>query len=69
MLQLLKHAAHKYLLSERFYLSQLWTPVLPCYTEVGYGVGSDLFNVAVFAGFEKGSYRNIGIKFALELFQ
>jgi len=69
LLQLLKHAAHKYLLSERFYLSQLWTPVLPCYTEVGYGVGSDLFNVAVFAGFEKGSYRNIGIKFALELFQ
>ncbi len=26
--------------SERFYLSQLWTPVLPSYTEVGYGSGT-----------------------------
>ena len=30
---------HKYLVSERFYLSQLWTPVLPNYSELGYGIG------------------------------
>lgn len=68
-IQLLKPAVHKFLLNERFYLSQLWTPALPCYTEVGYGIGSDLFNIACFLGFEKGRYRSLGFKFAFELFQ
>jgi hypothetical protein len=68
LLNIFKATAHKFLLSERLYLSQLSTPVLPSYTEIGYGIGSDIFNIAVFTGFEKASYRNIGVKFTFEMF-
>lgn len=61
--------AAKYILTERFYLSQLWTPVLPSYTEMGYGFGNHIFNAAVFVGFNKLEYQSIGFKFAFELFQ
>lgn len=67
--QLLKPGASKYILSERFYLGQLWTPVLPSYTEIGYGFGNHIFNIAIFAGFNKWEYQSIGIKFDFELFQ
>lgn len=67
--QIFKKRASKYIISERFYLSQLWTPVLPSYTEVGYGFGNHVFNVAVFAGFDRWKYQNIGLKFGFELFQ
>lgn len=61
--------ASRYILSERFYVSQLWTPVLPSYTEIGYGIGNHIFNIGVFAGFEKLKYQGISLKFAFELFQ
>lgn len=67
--QLFKKRTSKYILSERFYFSQLWTPVLPSYTEVGYGFGNHIFNVAAFAGFDRWKYQNFGVKFAFELFQ
>lgn len=67
--QLFKKRTSKYILSERFYFSQLWTPVLPSHTEVGYGFGNHIFNVAAFAGFDRWKYQNIGVKFAFELFQ
>lgn len=67
--KLLKPKASKYILTERFYLSQLWTPVLPSYTEIGYGFGNHIFNAAVFVGFNKQEYQSIGFKFAFELFQ
>ena len=66
--QLFKKKTSKYILSERFYFSHLWTPVLPSYTEVGYGFGNHIFNVAAFAGFDRWKYQNIGLKFAFELF-
>ena len=61
--------ASRYILSERFYLSQLWTPVLPSYTEIGYGIGNHIFNIGIFAGFDRWHYQNMGFKFAFELFQ
>ncbi len=67
--QLLKRKAARHILTERFYVSQLWTPVLPSYTEVGYGLGNHIFNIAVFAGFDRWKYQDLGIKFAFELFQ
>lgn len=67
--QLFKPHASKYIFSERFYFSQLWTPVLPSYTEVGYGFGNHIFNIALFAGFDRWKYEGIGLKFAFELFQ
>lgn len=69
LLRFLNPKAHKYLLSERLYLSQLWTPALPNYSELGYGVGSDLFSAALFVGFDSFRYKSFGLKFALELFQ
>ncbi len=54
-------------LKERFYLSQLYTPALPSYTEVGYGVGNHLINVGAFVSFNKGEYESFGFKFAFEL--
>lgn len=59
----------RYILSERFYASQLWTPALPSYTEIGYGFGNYLFNIAAFAGFSKHEYQSFGLKFTFELFQ
>lgn len=61
--------ASRYVFSERFYVSQLWTPVLPSYTEVGYGIGNHIFNIGIFAGFERLNYQGISLKFAFDLFQ
>ena len=69
LMHLLKKEASKHIFTERLYLSQLFTPYLPSYTEVGYGIGNHLFNIAVFAGFEKGEYQRAGFRFAFELFQ
>ena len=57
------------IVSERFYLSQLWTPVKPNHTEMGYGVGNDLLNVALFLGFDRFKYQGAGLKLSLELFR
>lgn len=67
--QLFKPGASKYIFSERFYVSQLWTPILPSYTEVGYGFGNHIFNIALFGGFDRWKYQGVGLKFAFELFQ
>jgi hypothetical protein len=69
LLQFFKKTASRYVFSERLYFSQLWTPALPSYAEIGYGIGNHLFNIALFAGFSKLNYQSIGIKFAFELFQ
>ena len=61
--------ASRYIMSERFYWSQLWTPVLPSYTEIGYGIGNHIFNIAIFAGFDRWNYQSVGFKFAFELFK
>lgn len=64
-----KKIATKYVFSERFYFSQLYMPILPSYTEIGYGVGNHLFNIGVFASFKGCEYHRFGVKFAFELFQ
>jgi hypothetical protein len=55
------------IVNERIYLSQLYTPVLPCYTEVGYGVGNFLGHIGVFASLLRGKYEAVGLKFSFEL--
>ena len=69
LLHFIKPRTHRYIISERFYLSQLWTPVKPNHTEMGYGVGNDLLNVALFLGFDKFKYQGAGLKLSLELFR
>ena len=69
LLHFIKPRTHRYIVSERFYLSQLWTPVKPNHTELGYGVGNDLLNVALFLGFDQFKYQGAGLKLSLELFR
>jgi len=57
----------KDILKERFYVSQLYTPALPSYTEIGYGVGNFIGNAGVFVSFKRWEYKSIGVKFAFEL--
>ena len=57
----------KLVLSERIYFSQLFSSSKPSYTEVGYGVGNYIFNIAAFVSFHKYSYTGIGVKFTYEL--
>ena len=55
------------ILSERIYLSQLYTPILPCYTEVGYGIGNFIGDAGFFVSFVKGKYDSVGAKFTFAL--
>lgn len=70
LLRLMKRSViSRYVFSERLYMSQLYMPVLPSYTEIGYGVGNHIFNIGFFAGFEGSKYTELGVKFVFELFQ
>jgi len=57
------------IVTERFYVSQLYTPVLPSYTEVGFGIGNFIGNAGAFVSFKKGMFESFGIKAVLELGQ
>ena len=57
----------KDILKERLYVSQLYTPALPSYTEIGYGVGNFIGNAGVFVSFSHLKYESVGVKFAFEL--
>ncbi|WP_087880510.1 DUF5686 family protein [Parabacteroides sp. Marseille-P3160] len=58
----------RYVLTERFYISKLWTPALPNYTELGYGFGNHIFNMAGFLGFDAEKCQGVGLKFTFEGF-
>lgn len=58
----------KHVLNERIYLNLLYVQHLNPYFEVGYGIGTNVFDVGLFAGFANGKYKEIGCKFTFELF-
>jgi hypothetical protein len=68
LLYFFEKEASRYVFAERLYFSQLWTTVLPSYTEIGYGIGNHIFNIALFAGFNRLTYQGVGVKFAFGLF-
>lgn len=53
--------------NERIYLSQLHTPQIISYTELGYGIGNRFFNAGFFFSFHKTNFRQVGVKAAFEL--
>jgi len=55
------------LLSERIYVSQLYTSILPCYTEVGYGIGNFIGDAGIFASLVKGKFESVGVKLTFGL--
>jgi hypothetical protein len=57
--------APKDILNERLYFSQLYTPALPSYTEIGYGFGNFFCNAGLFASFDRGKFDAIGGKFVV----
>lgn len=66
ILKLFRHITSD-IVNERIYASQLYTPARPCYTEIGYGIGSFIGNAGVFASFNRGKYDALGVRFAFEL--
>lgn len=52
---------------ERLYVSQLYTPQIISYTEIGYGIGNRFFNAAIFGSFHKIRFREIGAKASFEI--
>jgi len=67
MLSLLVRNMTRDILNERIYVSQLYTPILPCYTEIGYGIGNYIGDAGVFVSFVKGRYDSVGAKFTFGL--
>ena len=53
---------------ERLYAGILFMPHLTPYIEVGYGIGTHIFDVGAFAGFKNGEFDGFGFKFTFELF-
>ena len=51
---------------ERIYVSQLYTPYINSYTEIGYGIGNRFFNAGVFSSFHKTDFRKLGVRAAFE---
>lgn len=56
-----------YIKTERVYLSQLYTPQIVSYTELGYGIGNKFFNAAIFTSFHKTKLHRIGVQATFEL--
>lgn len=58
----------QYVLNERLYFNALVVPHLKPYLEVGYGIGTHIFDFGLFASFANWGYNEIGCKFTFELF-
>ena len=58
----------QYVLNERLYFNALVVPHLKPYLEIGYGIGTHIFDFGVFASFANWDYQEIGCKFTFELF-
>lgn len=53
---------------ERLYGGLVFLPHLNPYFELGYGIGTHLFDAGVFIGNERGKFTSVGFKFTFELF-
>lgn len=58
----------QYVINERLYLNTLFVPHLKPYIEVGYGIGTHVFDFGVFTSFANWKYQEVGVKFTFELF-
>ena len=58
----------QYVLNERLYFNALAVPHLKPYIEVGYGIGTHVFDFGLFASFANWEYQQVGCKFTFELF-
>ena len=54
--------------NERLYLNVLVVPHLTPYIELGYGIGTHIFDLGVFVNNVNGRFSKVGCKFTFELF-
>ncbi len=59
----------KGVVTERLYLSHLYNPYIRSYAELGYGIGNNFFNAAVFGSFHKLKFHEVGFKISLNIFK
>ncbi|MEG2573118.1 MAG: DUF5686 family protein, partial [Bacteroides sp.] len=57
-----------WVLNERIYASALVVPHLTPYIELGYGIGTRVFDAGVFVSNQNGKFKQVGFKFTFELF-
>lgn len=55
-------------LNERLYFGILTMPHLNPYIELGYGIGTHVFDFGVFVANTNGKFKDVGVKFTFELF-
>lgn len=58
----------KYITKERLYCNLLLVDTMDPYMEMGYGIGTHIFNVGVFWGGEVTRWNLVGVKFTFEVF-
>lgn len=56
------------ILNERIYLGILIMPHLNPYIELGYGIGTHVFDFGVFCSNKNGKFHDVGVKLTIELF-
>lgn len=57
----------KYVIKERVYLSHLWAEDKNAYSEFGYGMGNNYFNIGVFTSFIGLKINEVGVKASIEI--
>lgn len=62
------HRFTQHVLNERLYFGALTVPHLKPYLEVGYGIGTHIFDFGLFVSFANWKYQRCGVKFTFELF-
>ena len=58
----------KYITKERLYCNMLLVDTMDPYKEMGYGIGTNIFNVGLFWGGEITKWDMVGVKFTFEVF-
>jgi hypothetical protein len=58
----------RYVQNERLYAGAVAMPHLKPYLELGYGIGTHIFDFGLFVGLENWHYNEVGCKFTFELF-
>jgi hypothetical protein len=54
--------------TEKLMVNYLYTPVLRNYTEIGYSIGNELYNIGVFGSFRNLNSDRFGVKVSLKIF-
>ena len=60
-------AISKYVIKERIYMSHLWGDTKHAYSEIGFGMGNNYFNVGLFTSFNSLQINEIGLKATIEI--